>query len=224
MVPQSPEPSGVWPLPCSWALSAGVVLPPWTPRAQENQSHGHPCTSPRSAQICLHLPAQTPELDDHVVKFQDSGHTWRYPERLFDFHWSLKECWPVVPSVPQVADRPLSPRTHRVDASPVLGHKLWGRGLSPIPLGSSSPSTGSGDLISESDQRNQQSLYSKCYAVMWCSLLLKLWWETQNITFTVFTTFNCLVPWCLVCSQPCATISIVCAQSFSIFSNWKSTH
>ena len=40
------------------------------------------------------------------------------------FHWSLKECWPVVPSVPQVADRPLSPRTHRVDASPVLGHKL----------------------------------------------------------------------------------------------------
>lgn len=106
--------------PCllAWSCLLGI------PRAQENQAHGHPCTRPCSAQISLHLAAQTPELDDHVVKFQDSGHTRRYPERLFDFHWSLKTSWLVVPSAPQAADWPLSPRTHYVDASPLLDHKL----------------------------------------------------------------------------------------------------
>ena len=166
MVLQSPEPSVVQSLFASFlSLVCWRVLPPRTPRDLENQAHGHPGTRPRRAQISLHLAAQTPELDDHVIKFQDSGHTRRYPERLSDFHWFLKKSWLVVPLKPLTG---LYPPGHTMK----MPHACWttsseGRqGLSLTPLGSSSPSTGSGGLFSKSDQRNKQSFYSKCYAVM----------------------------------------------------------
>lgn len=121
----SPEPRAL----CGPVFALFLSLVCWRGLASlDTSSPGEPSTWPPmhqdpSAQISLHLPSQIPELDGHVVKFQDSGHTRGYPERLFDFHWSLKKSWPVVPGAPQVADRPLSPRTRCADASPLLDCK-----------------------------------------------------------------------------------------------------